>query len=110
MKRVAILVPREAVSAGIADPRILFTGVNEFLEARGEPPLFQVQLVGLTKQVPLHNGVFSVRCDVLLKDMEQADLVIIPPSGGDFALLIKKNRAFLPSIVAQYKNGADVAS
>ncbi len=67
MKRVVILVPHEAVSAGIADPRILFTGVNEFLEAQGKPPLFQVQLVGLTKQVPLHSGVFSVRCDALLK-------------------------------------------
>lgn len=110
MKRVAILVPQEAVSAGIVDPRILFTGVNEFLEAAGQPPLFQVQLVGLSKQVQLHNGVFNVRTDVLLNNYEKADLVIIPPIGGDFSLMIEKNKAFLPWIVEQYRKGADVAS
>lgn len=109
MKRVAILVPHEAVSAGIVDPRILFTGVNDFLQAADKPPLFEVQLLGLSKHVELHNGVFSVRADALLKDYGKADLVIIPPIGGDFALMIKKNKTFLPWIVDQYRNGADVA-
>jgi transcriptional regulator GlxA family with amidase domain len=110
MKRIAILLPHEAVSAGIADTRILFTGVNEFLQAQGQAPLFEVQLIGLTKQVELHNGVFSVRADVLLKDYTKADLVIVPPIGGDFETLIKKNSAFLPFIVAQYNAGAEIAS
>jgi transcriptional regulator GlxA family with amidase domain len=60
--------------------------------------------------MPLHNGVFSVRADVLLKAAQDFDLVIVPPSGGDFASLVQKNKAFLPWIVDQYRKGAEVAS
>ena len=51
MKHISILVPNEAVLASIDDPRYMFTAANEFLESVGRPPLFKVQLVGLTKEV-----------------------------------------------------------
>jgi len=110
MKQIAILVLHDAVSAAIADPVIMFNGVNDFLIEAGRPPAFKVQLVGLTKAVKLHNGVFTVHTDVLLKDMKKADLVIIPAMGGDLGTAIKKNRDFIPWIVKQNKKGADVAS
>lgn len=110
MKQIAILVLHDAVSAAIADPVIMFNGVNDFLKEAGRPPAFKVQLVGLTKTVKLHNGVFTVHTDVLLKDMKKADLVIIPAMGGDLGAAIKKNRDFIPWIVKQSKKGADVAS
>lgn len=110
MKQIAILVLHDAVSAAIADPVIMFNGVNDFLKEAGRPPAFKVQLVGLTKAVKLHNGVFTVHTDVLLKDMKKADLIIIPAMGGDLGAAIKKNRDFIPWIVKQSKKGADVAS
>jgi transcriptional regulator GlxA family with amidase domain len=110
VKQIAILVLHDAVSAAIADPVIMFNGVNDFLKEAGRPPAFKVQLVGLTKTVKLHNGVFTVHTDVLLKDMKKADLVIIPAMGGDLGAAIKKNRDFIPWIVKQSKKGADVAS
>src|ERR1700730_5252989 len=110
MKHVSILVPNEAVLASIVDPRIIFTGVNEFLEAAGKPPLFKVQLVGLTKAVRLHNRIFSVHADVLLQDLKKTDLIIIPALSGDLRTSIKKNKDFIPWIVKQYKKGAEVAS
>jgi len=110
VKQIAILVLHDAVSAAIADPVIMFNGVNDFLKEAGRPPAFKVQLVGLTKAVKLHNGVFTVHTDVLLKDMKKADLIIIPAMGGDLGAAIKKNRDFIPWIVKQSKKGADVAS
>ncbi|WEK37199.1 MAG: helix-turn-helix domain-containing protein [Candidatus Pseudobacter hemicellulosilyticus] len=110
MKDVVILVPQEAVMAGIVDPRTMFTGVNEFLETAGREPLFRLQFVGLSRQVKLYNGLFSIHTDALLEEVERADLVIVPPIGGDYRQSIEINKDFLPWLVQQYKNGAEVAS
>ncbi|MGZ3778947.1 MAG: GlxA family transcriptional regulator [Mucilaginibacter sp.] len=110
MKTVAILVPESAVLQGIADPRYLFTAVNQFLSNAGKPPLFNVQLVGLTREVKLNAGAFSIHTDLLLDELKKADLVIVPPLSGDLNAAIKLNKDFIPWIVDQYQKGSEVAS
>jgi len=110
MKHVSILVPQDAVMASIVDPRTILDGVNEFLVAAGKEPLFDIQFVGLNKQVKLYNGLFSVHTDALISDVSTTHLVLIPAIGGDFETTIKKNAAFLPWIKEQYRKGAEVAS
>jgi transcriptional regulator GlxA family with amidase domain len=110
MRHVSILITNEAVLASIIDPRILFTGVNDFLAAAGKPPAFNVQLVGLQSEVRLHGGLFSVHTDAVLSDIKKTDLIIIPAFGGDMATSIKRNEEFVPWIVDQHRKGAEVAS
>jgi transcriptional regulator GlxA family with amidase domain len=110
MKHVTILITNEAVLASIVDPRIIFTGVNDFLAAAGKPPVFNVQLVGLEKEVKLHGGLFSVHTDAVLSDIKKTDLIIIPAFGGDMRTSIKRNEEFLPWIVDQHYKGAEAAS
>src|SRR5258706_1739373 len=110
MKTVTILVPETAVLAAIVDPRYMFTAVNEFLKSAGKPPLFDVQLVGLTRDVKLSDGLFTVHTDATVKTAKKADLVIIPAISRDLENSIKKNKEFFPWIVKQYKSGAEVAS
>lgn len=110
MKHVSILIPHDAVMASIVDPRVIFTGVNEFLEAAGKPTAFNVQLVGLTKEVQLHNGIFTVHADRLINEVQKTDLIIIPATGGDLKTAIQKNEKFFPWIVDQYNQGAEAAS
>src|ERR1700753_2303914 len=110
MKTVSILVPEGAVLQGIADPRYLFTAVNEFLKNAGKPPLFHVQLVGLTKEVKLNAGAFSIHPDLLLNEAKKSDLVIVPPLSGDLNAAIKLSSEFIPWILEQYGKGAEVAS
>jgi transcriptional regulator GlxA family with amidase domain len=110
MKTVSILVPETAVLAAIVDPRYMFTAVNEFLKSQNKQPLFNVQLVGLTKEVKLSEGLFSVHVDATLKTAKKPDLVIIPAISGHLETAVKKNKDFLPWVVKQYKDGAEVAS
>lgn len=110
MKHISILITNEAVLASIADPRIMFTGVNDFLEAAGKPALFNVQLVGLQKEVKLHGGLFSVHTDALIGDVKKTDLIIIPAISGDIKTTLKHNEAFLPWIIEQHHKGAEAAS
>jgi len=110
MKNISILVPETAVVEAVADPRYMFTAVNEFLKSQGQHALFNVQLVGLTKEVKLADGIFSIHTDSTLKNALKPDLIIIPAVSGNLENAIKLNRDFLPWIVLQYKNGAEVAS
>jgi transcriptional regulator GlxA family with amidase domain len=110
MKHISILVPREAVPASIVDPRYMFTAVNQFLAEAGEEPAFHVQLVGLSREVPLNQGAFSVHTDILLGDLNKTDLVIVPAISGDMKTTLALNAEFIPWIVKQYNNGAEAAS
>ncbi|HYC85829.1 MAG TPA: helix-turn-helix domain-containing protein [Chryseosolibacter sp.] len=110
MKTVTILVPETAVLAAIVDPRYMFTAVNEFLKSAGKPPAFDVQLVGLRREVKLNDGLFSVHTDAVLANARKPDLIIIPAISGDLNHAIKRNRDLFPWIVEQYQAGAEVAS
>jgi len=110
MKNVIILVPETAVIEAIADPHYMFMAVNQFLGASGKAPLFKVQLAGLKKEVKLNNSLFTVHTDVLLKDVQKADLIFIPALSGDMQTALKLNKNFIPWIVEKYKNGAELAS
>ena len=110
MKNVAILVPETAVIEAVADPRYMFAAINEFLKNEGKEPLFNVQLVGLTKDVKVANGLFSIHADAVLDTAQKPDLIIIPAISGALDNAVSLNQAFLPWIVRQYKDGAEVAS
>ncbi|MDG3581375.1 GlxA family transcriptional regulator [Galbibacter pacificus] len=110
MKKVFILVPESAVIETIASPRYIFSGANQFLQANGKEALFNVSLVGSTKEVKFNNGMFSVQPDMLFDEANKADLIIIPPLFGDMKTAIAQNDTAIPWIVNHYKNGAEIAS
>lgn len=110
MKHVAILIPNEAVLASIVDARTIFTGANDFLQSMGRQPVFEVQMVGLSKEVKVHGGMFSVHTDILLNELQKSDMVIIPAISGDLQNAVNVNGDFVPWIINQYNNGAEIAS
>lgn len=110
MKNVAILVPESAVIEAVADPRYMFTAVNEFLKSAGNQPLFNVQLVGLSKEVKLADGIFSIHTDATPANAKKPDLIIIPALSGTLEYAVNRNKEFVPWIISHYKQGAEVAS
>ncbi len=83
--------------------------VNRFLKQAGRTPLFTIQLVGISREISLNNGLFSVHPDLLAEDTGPTDLIIIPSLAGNMENTVKKNSAFKSWITKQYKNGAEVA-
>ena len=110
MKHISILVPETAIPNAIADPRYMFTAINEFYKSAGHEPFFKVQLVGMTKDVLLNDGLITIHPDLLLEDIRKTDLIIIPALSGNMQAAVQMNQAFIPWITNQYKNGAEVAS
>lgn len=107
---ISILVPENSVMQAIADPQYLFSAVNQFMTVAGKKPLFNVQLVGLKKEVKINGGLFSINTSQLVKEVNKTDLIIIPALFGDMKTAIESNEKLLPWINEQYKNGAEVAS
>jgi transcriptional regulator GlxA family with amidase domain len=110
MKHVSILVPKGAILGSIEGPRQVFTEVNKLLKSMGKPALFRLQLAGLSKEVPVAGGKYTVFPDVLIHELAKTDLVIIPALDGDMEKVLEANQDFIPWIIKQYKTGAEVAS
>ncbi len=66
MKHISILVPENAILGSLEGSRQLFTQVNEFFKAKGAQPVFDVHLVGLTKETRLCGGLFTANPDLLI--------------------------------------------
>lgn len=110
MKHISILIPRKAILGSLEGSRQLFTQVNQFCRARGEEPLFQVELVGITKETQVSGGLFTVHADKLLNEVSKTDLVIIPAVDGDLKTAIDLNIDMIPWLTLQHSKGAEIAS
>ena len=110
MKHISILVPKGAILGSLEGSRQLLTQVNSFLASKGAPPIFSVHLVGLTHETKLCGGAFTANAPLLLQDVKKTDLIIIPALDGDIEQAIEENKEFIPWIIQQHKNGAEVAS
>jgi len=111
MKHVSILVPQgPCILSSVIGAFKVFTTVNMALANQGKKPFFKIQLVGLSNETPLYEGLFIVRPEILLKDVPKTDLIIIPAIQGDMPASLKINSSYIPWIIDQYKQGAEVAS
>ncbi len=110
MKHVSILVLNEAKLNSIEEPHQAFNETNNILTSKGKNPMFEVHLVGLTKEVHLNNGLYTVTPQLVIDEVETTDLIIIPAVHGNVSKAIKLNEKFVPWIVKQYSKGAEVAS
>lgn len=110
MKHISILVLNKMRLNSADIPHQAFSEVNHILARQGKPVLFDVQLIGLKKQVSLNDGLYTVSPDAVIKDIKKTDLIIIPAMDGHLQNAVSENLEFIPWIISQYKNGAEVAS
>lgn len=111
MKHVSIIVPKGPIilSSVIGTYKVL-TFVNQHMQAMGKNPPFDVHLVGLNNENRLYGGLFSIRPDMQLQDVQRTDLILIPSFAGNPIDGMQLNQEFVPWITSQYKRGAEVAS
>jgi transcriptional regulator GlxA family with amidase domain len=111
MKHVSILIPKGHTSlVNIAGTHQILNEVNDISAQFGRKPVFNVNLVGLTQETHQDIGLFTVNPDYLLSEIEKTDMIIIPAIHTQWPDGLERNREFIPWIVEQYKNGAEVVS
>lgn len=110
MKRITILATPGINIGSIDNPRRAFLSVNEYLEKTGERPFFKVEVAGSSKEIPLDNGLCTLHADILIQDVLKTDLIIIPAFEGDLQKGLEQSSPFIPWIIHQYNQGAEIAS
>ena len=111
MKNVSILVPLGHSSLpNIDGTHQILSEANGFLIATGKSPLFNIKLVGLSKETSQRNGLYTVSPDCLIDEVSKTDLIIVPAMHGDLEKALELNKAFIPWILQQYSMGAEIAS
>lgn len=110
MIHISILALKNAVMSTITDSRYVFQMVNHFLHLAGQEPLFEVKLVGLTPEVIMDKGLYTLHPELQLDQVKYTDLILIPSLLGDCMTSTNINKDYIGWIAHQYKNGAVVAS
>ncbi len=107
MKHVSILIPEGHTSlVNIAGTHQILNQMN----GAGPEQVFDVYLVGLSREAKQDTGLFTVFPDCTIGDIEKTDLIIIPAIHNDQKEGIDRNRDFIPWMIDQYLNGAELAS
>ncbi len=107
MKKIALIAPEGEFSIVNLDlSRQLFQWVNENIAT----PPFDIKIVGLSRQVKPYGQVYAITTDLLIHEVDHADVIIIPATFGNPEEVLQRNREMVPWIVKQYHNGADLVS
>lgn len=114
MKHLSVLVPKGVV---IVDTIIgsynLFQLANNYYVKNGFSPeaLFEVDLVGVSKEMHSYNKLFSISPSKSIKEIKDTDLIIIPGIAGNMEAQLSKNYEFIDWIKRQrVQNNAEIAS
>lgn len=107
---VSVYVPQHAVIEAISPAYRLFKTANDFLVAAGKKPKFDVEYVGLQKNVKTNDGEYSIKVDKLIEEIKKTDIIFIPALYGDLKKAVSSNAKAISWIQQMHKKGAEVAS
>lgn len=110
MKEISIIVPRNALISAVEDARHMFLKVNEYLRLAGKDEVFRVRLVGLTREVLLGGGSYTIRTDAVITEATEQDLIIIPSINDEVIPMVEFNMRFNPWLIRQYQRNTEIAS
>jgi len=112
MKKIAVLVPKgETMSSAVVAPHVIFTKTNELLAGMGQPPAFELQLVGCERAPSLDGGTFRVKPHCLLPKAGGFGLAIVPGFTGEAASALAANKPLVAWLKKQRsEHGTELAS
>lgn len=114
MKHISIIVPNgNSIVDTIIAPFNLLRMANSYYQRihnLKEVP-FKIDLVGLSGQPVVYQGLFSIQPTATIHDVQKTDMIIVSPISGNLELEIENNREFVSWIREQrIKNDAEIAS
>lgn len=108
MKHVSILPLYDATLTSIDSSHQLFSRVNDFMKYQGKPLFYDIEIVGLTKDTKLSNGLYTISADKIISEVNKTDVIVVPLLCGNFIKAIEENRKYTDWVIAQYHNGAEI--
>mgnify|MGYP002777096035 CR=1 FL=1 len=111
MKHISIVVPEgENNLSSIVGSYKILSRANSIWKETHQEEKFNIELVGISKEVGFHNDLFCARPQKLIEEVSHTNLIIIPSLNHNYKQAINGNKPLIGWIEEQYRNGAEVAS
>ncbi len=111
MKHLSIVVPNGQNNlSSIVGSYKIFTRANAIWSSKGYGELFKIELVGTSKSVDFHDGLFSVKTQKNINEIAQTDLIIIPSLNHNYEQALRENEPLVSWLIRQYKEGSSIVS
>jgi len=78
------------------------------MKYQGRPPFYDVEIVGLEKNIKLNDGLYNIHVDKTIDQVKKTDVIVIPLLCSDFANAILKNKKYTDWVIAQYHTNAEI--
>ena len=114
MKHISVIVPsgRSIVDTIIAPYNLLRMANSYSMRTnRSNNKPFEIDLVDLSKDPVIYQGLFSIQPTATIHELEKTDLIIISPISGDLEAEVEENMEFVNWIKRQrIESGTELAS
>jgi transcriptional regulator GlxA family with amidase domain len=108
MKHISILPLYDATLTSIDSSHQLFSRVNDFMNYQRKPPFYDIEIVGISKETKLSNGLYTISSDKTIHQIKKTDVIVLPLLCGDFKKAIQENSRYTDWLITQYQNGAEI--
>jgi transcriptional regulator GlxA family with amidase domain len=108
MKHISILPLYDATLTSIDSAHQLFSRVNDFMHYQGKPDFYQVEVVGMERNIKQNGGLYAICADKTIDEIKKTDVIVIPLLCGDFRETILKNERYTEWVTTQYNNNAEI--
>ena len=98
----------DATVTSIDSSHQLFSRVNDFMQYQRKPKFYEVEIVGVEKEIRLNNGLYVIHADKTIDQIETTDVIVIPLLCGNFTNAIANNAIYKEWIIARYHNNAEI--
>lgn len=111
MKELVILVPNGQNNiSSIAGSHKLFSRANDYYIRMHNKQIFNIRLAGTAKKVDFDEGLFSVKTQANINELDKVDLIVIPSLDHNYDKAIKLNPDIIDWLIEKYKAGTEIAT
>ena len=108
MKHVSILPLYDSTLTSIDSSHQIFTRVNDFMKYQGKPPFYNVEIVGVAKNVKLGDDIYTITVNKTLDQIKKTDVIVLPLLCGDFPKAIARNKKYIDWLIRHYNRSAEI--
>ena len=108
MKHVSILPLYDSTLTSIDSSHQIFTRVNDFMKYQGKPPFYNVEIVGVAKNVKLGDNIYTITVNKTLDQIKKTDVIVLPLLCGDFPKAIARNKKYIDWLIRHYNRSAEI--
>src|SRR4030095_12874771 len=108
MKHLSILPLYDSTLTSIDSSHQIFTRVNDFMKYQGKPPFYNVEIVGIAKNVKLGDNMYTISVNKTLDQVKKTDVIVLALLCGDFPKAIARNKKYADWVMKQYRGSAEI--